>query len=42
LELFSNIEKFTEPVRNTSFTGTAVLEPGVLPKDFNFTSVSPF
>src|SRR5205809_385784 len=42
LELFSNIEKFTEPVRNTSFTGTAVLEPGVLAKDFNFTSVSPF
>ncbi len=42
LELFSNIEKFTEPVRNTSFTGTAVLEPGVLAKGFNFTSVSPF
>src|SRR3989441_7649646 len=42
LELFNNIEKFTEPVRNTSFTGAAVLEPGVLAKDFNFTSVSPF
>ncbi|HXL50641.1 MAG TPA: TldD/PmbA family protein [Candidatus Limnocylindrales bacterium] len=42
LELFNSIEKFTEPVRNTSFTGAAVLEPGVLARDFNFTSVSPF
>jgi len=42
LELFNNVEKFTEPVRNTSFTGTAMLSPGVLAKDFNFTSVSPF
>ena len=42
LELFSNIEAFTEPVRNTAFTGTASLEPGVLARDFNFSSVSPF
>ena len=42
LELFKNIDGFTEPVRNSSFTGTAMLQPGVLARDFNFTSVSPF
>ncbi len=42
LELFSNVEELTEPVRNTSFTGSAMLQPGVLARDFNFTSVSPF
>ena len=42
LDLFKNIEGFTEPVRNTSFTGTAMLQPGILARDFNFTSVSPF
>ncbi len=42
LELFNNIDGFTEPVRNASFTGTAMLQPGILARDFNFTSVSPF
>jgi predicted Zn-dependent protease len=42
LDLFKNIDGFTEPVRNSSFTGTAMLQPGVLARDFNFTSVSPF
>jgi len=42
LELFSNVEKFTEPVRNTSFGGPGLLQPGILAKDFNFSSVSPF
>jgi predicted Zn-dependent protease len=42
LDLFQNIDGFTEPVRNSSFTGTAMLQPGVLARDFNFTSVSPF
>ncbi len=42
LELFKNVEEFTEPVRNTSFTGAAMLQPGVLARDFNFTSVSVF
>jgi predicted Zn-dependent protease len=42
LELFNNIDGFTQPVRNTSFTGTAMLQPGILARDFNFTSVSPF
>jgi predicted Zn-dependent protease len=42
LELFSNIEKFTNPVRNLTGAGEAMLQPGVLAKDFNFTSVSPF
>jgi predicted Zn-dependent protease len=42
LELFSNVEKFTEPVRNTSFGGPTLLQPGILAKDFNFSSVSPF
>ncbi len=42
LELFSHVEKFTEPVRNTSAGGPALLQPGILAKDFNFSSVSPF
>src|SRR5881628_682535 len=42
LDLFKNIDGFTEPARNTSFTGTAMLQPGILARDFNFTSVSPF
>ncbi len=42
LELFKNVEELTEPVRNTSFTGAALLQPGVLARDFNFTSVSVF
>ena len=42
LDLFKNIDGFTEPARNASFTGTAMLQPGVLARDFNFTSVSPF
>src|SRR2546422_395987 len=42
LDLFKNIDGFTEPIRNTSFTGTAMLQPGILARDFNFTSVSPF
>ena len=42
LELFSHVEKFTEPVRNTSAGGPAMLQPGILAKDFNFSSVSPF
>ncbi len=42
LELFSDVEKFTEPVRNTSFGGPAMLQPGILAKNFNFSSVSPF
>jgi predicted Zn-dependent protease len=43
LELFSNIEKFTEPVRNIyGDTGETMLQPGVLARNFNFTSVSPF
>lgn len=42
LELFSNIEKFTEPVRNTTSGGPAMLQTGILARDFNFSSVSPF
>ena len=42
LELFKNIDDFTDPVRNTSFTGAALLQPGVLARDFNFTSTSVF
>jgi len=42
LDLFNNIEGFTEPVRNSGFTGAAALQPGVLARDFNFASVSPF
>lgn len=42
LELFSNIEKFTEPVMNTTTGGPNILQPGILAKSFNFSSVSPF
>jgi predicted Zn-dependent protease len=42
LELFSNVDEFTEPVRNTPFAGPALLQPGILARDFNFSSVSPF
>jgi predicted Zn-dependent protease len=42
LELFSKIEKFTEPAINTSFGGPTMLQPGVLARGFNFSSVSPF
>jgi predicted Zn-dependent protease len=42
LELFSNVDNLTEPVRNTSFGGPTMLQPGILAKDFNFSSVSPF
>jgi len=43
LELFSRIDAFTEPVRNFSeFQQFRVLQPGILARDFNFTSVSPF
>jgi len=42
LELLSHVERFTEPVRNTTFGGPAMLQPGILAKDFNFSSVSPF
>jgi predicted Zn-dependent protease len=42
LELFSNVERFTEPVRNGSLAGGFMLQPGILAKDFNFSSVSPF
>ena len=42
LELFTNIEKLSEPVRNTSFGGPTMIQPGVLARDFNITSVSVF
>ncbi len=43
LELLSNVESFSEPVRNLAQFGQAtVVQPGVLARDFNFTSVSPF
>ena len=43
LELLSNIDGFTEPVRNlATFDRATVVQPGVLARDFNFTSVSPF
>jgi len=43
LELFSNIEAFSEPVRNTSsFREATIVQPGVLARDFNFSSVSVF
>jgi predicted Zn-dependent protease len=41
LDLFSNIEEFSAPVRNSD-GGLTMLQPGILAKDFNFTSVSPF
>jgi len=42
LELFTHIEKLSEPVRNTSFGGPTIIQPGVLARDFNITSVSVF
>lgn len=42
LELFTNIEGLSEPVRNTSFGGPTIIQPGVLARDFNITSVSVF
>ncbi len=43
LELLSKVEGFSEPVRNLSAFGQAtIVQPGVLARDFNFTSVSPF
>ncbi|HZY46415.1 MAG TPA: TldD/PmbA family protein [Candidatus Bathyarchaeia archaeon] len=43
LELFSKIDAFSEPVRNFSeFQQFKILQPGILARDFNFTSVSPF
>jgi len=43
LELLSNVEGFTEPVRNqAAFGQSTIVQPGVLARDFNFTSVSVF
>lgn len=43
LELFSNVEELSEPVRSTSpFGGPTIVQPGVLARDFNFTGVSVF
>jgi predicted Zn-dependent protease len=43
LGLLSNVEGFTEPVRNlAAFDRNAVVQPGVLARDFNFSSVSVF
>ncbi len=43
LELFSKTDEFTEPVRNTAdFIESTLLQPGILARDFNFTSVSVF
>ncbi len=43
LELFRNVEATSEPVRNLGrFGETTMVQPGVLARDFNFTSVSPF
>lgn len=42
LELFSHVDGFTEPVRNTTQGGPGMLQPGILARDFNFSSVSPF
>ena len=43
LELLSKIDGCTEPVRNlATFDRATVVQPGVLARDFNFTSVSPF
>jgi predicted Zn-dependent protease len=43
LELFSKVDGVTEPVRNFSeFQSFRILQPGILARDFNFTSVSPF
>ncbi|HZY93876.1 MAG TPA: TldD/PmbA family protein [Candidatus Bathyarchaeia archaeon] len=42
LELLSNIEEFSAPVRSSDSTQFTMLQPGILARDFNFTSVSPF
>lgn len=42
LGLFSNVDGFTDPVRNTTQGGPGMLQPGILARDFNFSSVSPF
>src|SRR5437879_10090026 len=43
LELFSKVDAVSEPVRNFSeFAQFRILQPGILARDFNFTSVSPF
>ncbi len=43
LELLSRVEGVTEPVRNlATFDQASAVQPGVLARDFNFTSVSPF
>jgi predicted Zn-dependent protease len=43
LELFSKVDAVSEPVRNFSeFQAFRILQPGILARDFNFTSVSPF
>ncbi|TMI39205.1 hypothetical protein E6H23_09245 [Candidatus Bathyarchaeota archaeon] len=43
LDLFSKVEATSEPVRNLGrFGETTMVQPGVLARDFNFTSVSPF
>src|SRR6266568_313631 len=43
LELFSKVDAVSEPVRNFSeFQQFRILQPGILARDFNFTSVSPF
>jgi PmbA protein len=43
LELFNKVDGVTEPVRNFSeFQSFRILQPGILARDFNFTSVSPF
>jgi len=43
LELLSNVEEVSEPVRNSgNFPGASMVNPGVLAKNFNFTSASVF
>jgi len=43
LELLSNVEEVSEPVRNSgNFPGASMVNPGVLAKNFNFTSASIF
>jgi predicted Zn-dependent protease len=43
LELFSKVDALSETVRNFSeFQAFRILQPGILARDFNFTSVSPF
>ena len=43
LELFNNIDAVSEPIRNVAeFGGATILQPGVLARGFNFTSVSVF